>query len=61
MFYSDYLGSNRSSWRLRIRGHGDFEDFPPIPVRPCWARSSVLPEIENQQQGVFNCAQLVVR
>jgi hypothetical protein len=23
---------NRSSWSLRIRGHGDFEDFPAIPV-----------------------------
>ncbi len=23
---------NLSSWSLRIRGHGDFEDFPAIPV-----------------------------
>jgi len=23
---------NRSSWSLRIRGHGDFENFPAIPV-----------------------------
>lgn len=25
---------NRSSWSLRIRGRGDFEDFPTIPVSP---------------------------
>ena len=25
---------SRSSWRCRIRGHGDFEDFPPSPYRP---------------------------
>jgi hypothetical protein len=25
-------GPNRSSWSRRIRGHGDFENFPAIPV-----------------------------
>jgi hypothetical protein len=25
---------NRSAWSFRIRGHGDFEDFPAIPG--CW-------------------------
>lgn len=27
---ADYLRPNRSSWSLRIRGHGDFESFPAI-------------------------------
>jgi hypothetical protein len=28
---------NRSSWSLRIKDHGDFEDFPAIPGRHCCA------------------------
>lgn len=34
-------------WSLRIRGHGDFEDFPAIPV-PYEARTLVLVERQGR-------------
>jgi hypothetical protein len=30
--WTDHPAPNRSSWSFRIRGHGDFENFPAIPV-----------------------------
>jgi hypothetical protein len=33
--WTDHPAPNRSSWSFRIRGHGDFENFPALSVRFC--------------------------
>jgi hypothetical protein len=45
---------NRAWWSLRIRGHGDFENFPAIPVRLFWPC-----EGENERKMGQGCAALV--